>query len=445
MPESEDQLRNIAKTAFFSKVYESFVGEWLLQYIKPFLDPNQCGMKGLSTTHYLIKFLHFVHSTLDMKKPHAVLAAYIDLSKAYNRVDHSLVIQNLYDMHTPAWLLRIIYSYLQNRAMVLTYKGVSSEKKPLPGGTPQGAYLGGLIFMIKFNGAFLRPSVPRPIVEPVSKSQFMSVKFVDDGSVARTVNLSASLVQEQVKRPRPLQFRERNEQFLPDAQNPLAWELKEFERFSEENKMKVNQEKTTTMLFNTSRKWDFPVELSFEDGSQLQCVKEIKLVGVYVTEDLKWQRNTDYICSKARRKLWLLRRMKELNLSTMQLLDVYGKEVRSILEMAVPVWHGALTQKQNKAIERVQKVAFKIILNHSYKSYNNALKTLDQETLYQRRVNICKKFASKNIKSEFSLFEKHPHHPNTRSKPKIAKEFKCNTTRYSKSSLPFLSKLLNTM
>ena len=96
-------------------------------------------------------------------------------------------------------------------------------------------------------------------------------------------------------------------------------------------------------------------------------------------------------------------------------------------------------------IERVQKVAFKIILNHSYKSYNNALKTLDQETLYQRRVNICKKFASKNIKSEFSLFEKHPHHPNTRSKPKIAKEFKCNTTRYSKSSLPFLSKLLNTM
>ena len=199
------------------------------------------------------------------------------------------------------------------------------------------------------------------------------------------------------------------------------------------------------MLFNTSRKWDFPVELSFEDGSQLQCVKEIKLVGVYVTEDLKWQRNTDYICSKARRKLWLLRRMKELNLSTMQLLDVYGKKVRSILEMAVPVWHGALTQKQNKAIESVQKVAFKIILNHSYKSYNNALKTLDQETLYQRRVNICKKFASKNIKTELSLFEKHPHHPNTRSKPKIAKEFKCNTTRYSKSSLPFLSKLLNTM
>ena len=69
----------------------------------------------------------------------------------------------------------------------------------------------------------------------------------------------------------------------------------------------------------------------------------------------------------------------------MQLLDVYGKDVRSNLEMTVPVWHGELTHKQNKAIERVQKLAFEIILNHSYKSYNNALKTLDQETPYQSR------------------------------------------------------------
>ena len=79
-PETQDNLRNIAKTPFFSKVLESFVAEWLLSYIKPYLDPNQCGMKGLSTTHYLIRFLHFIHSSLDKKKPHAVLAAYVDLS-----------------------------------------------------------------------------------------------------------------------------------------------------------------------------------------------------------------------------------------------------------------------------------------------------------------------------------------------------------------------------
>ena len=54
-PESEDQLRNLAKTPFFSKVYESFVGGWLLQFIQPYLDPGQCGIKGSSITHYLIK------------------------------------------------------------------------------------------------------------------------------------------------------------------------------------------------------------------------------------------------------------------------------------------------------------------------------------------------------------------------------------------------------
>ena len=141
-PESEDDLRNIAKTPFLSKVYESIVGNWLIPIIQPFLDPGQCGLKGSSITHYLIKLLHFVHSTLDLKEPHAVLVALVDISKAFNRIDHSLVIQDLYDMHIPAWLLRIIASYLSGRSMFLSYNGCKSSVKMLPGGGPQGAFLG---------------------------------------------------------------------------------------------------------------------------------------------------------------------------------------------------------------------------------------------------------------------------------------------------------------
>ena len=103
-PETEDDLRNIAKTPFLSKVYESFVGEWLMKYIEQFLDPGQCGLKGKSINHYLIKLIHFIHANLDLKKPHVVLAALIDLSKAFNRVDHALLIQDLFNMHTPSWL-----------------------------------------------------------------------------------------------------------------------------------------------------------------------------------------------------------------------------------------------------------------------------------------------------------------------------------------------------
>ena len=108
LPNSEDEVRNIAKTPFLSKVYKSFVAQWLLHYIKPFLDPDQCGLKGTSNGHYLTKLLHFVHKTLDLRKPHAMLDAAVDLSKAYDRVDHSLVIIDLFDMLTPPWLLKIV-------------------------------------------------------------------------------------------------------------------------------------------------------------------------------------------------------------------------------------------------------------------------------------------------------------------------------------------------
>ena len=199
-----------------SKVYESFIAGWLLPIIQPFLDPGQCGgLKGLSVTHYLIKLLEFVHSTWDKRQPHAVLAACVDLSKAFNRVDHSLVIQDLHDMHTPPWLLKIIISYLSNRSMILSYNGESSSRKMLPGGGPQGANLGGIIFIVKYNGVFLRPPVPRNIIGPVTKSKSKTVKFVDDGSVAVSVDLKTNLIKDPVERPRPLNFHERTSQVLP--------------------------------------------------------------------------------------------------------------------------------------------------------------------------------------------------------------------------------------
>ena len=80
-----------------------------------------------------------------------------------------------------------------------------------------------------------------------------------------------------------------------------------------------------------------------------------------VTQDLRWQRNTEYICGKARAKLWIIRRLLEFNLDIKTLFDVYCKEIRSILEMAVPVWHSGLTKKQSMEIERIQKLAFRLI------------------------------------------------------------------------------------
>ena len=443
-PSNENDLRNIAKTPFLSKLYESYVCGWLLPIIKPYMDPGQCGLRGSSITHYLIRLLHFIHSTLDRKKPHSELTACVDISKAFNRVDHLLVIEDLYDMHTPTWLLKIIFSYLKTRSMVLTYNNTKSSLKYLPGGGPQGAFLGGLIFLMKYNGAFLRPPIPRPIRGPVLKSKAQTVKYVDDGAIAVSIDLKQCLQADTSMRQQPSNYHERTGHVLPAVNNLLQYYIHDTEKFTAENKMVINKQKTKVLNFIKSKKFDFPPELSFADGTEIECISKTKLVGVILSENLSWHENTLYICQKARQKLWILRRMVKLNLNQEILFNVYIKEVRSMLELAVPVWHPSLTKKQSLDIERIQKISFKLILGENYDNYNQACKTLNTQTLEERRIKLCLKFATKNANSDNSLFIKYTPNKNTRQKTNLVREYKCRTRRFQKSSLPYLATLLNT-
>ena len=349
---------------------------------------------------------------MDLKSPHAVLAACIDLSKAFNRVDHLIIIEDLYNMNTPSWLLKIIISYLSNRSMQLTYRGEVSSLKQLPAGCPQGAYLGVLIFIIKFNGAFLRPSIPRPLA--LKEVSSIAVKYIDDGSVAVSVDLSQTLIPDPVCRPRPLAYNERTCHVLPQEKNLLQYFVRDAEKFAAKNNMIINKKKTQALLFSTSRKFAFPPEIEFEDGTNLEMISETKLLGVIISNDLKWHKNTSYLCVKARRKLWILKKLLLLDLSVMELYDVYTKEVRSILEYAVPVWHSGITKRQSNQIESVQKLAFRIMLKGSYTSYSAACAFFGTESLERRRQAMCLKFTMKNLNSSNSLFAPYVQHPGLR-------------------------------
>ena len=81
--------------------------------------------------------------------------------------------------------------------------------------------------------------------------------------------------------------------------------------------------------------------------------------------------------------------MKNLELGIYQLFDVYSKEIRSILEMAVPVWHSSITNQQRKDIESIQKVAFRIILGNKYQDCKSACVRFNTETLHNRRIKLC--------------------------------------------------------
>ena len=169
-------------------------------------------------------------------------------------------------MHTPAWLLNIVVSYLSDRSMVMTFNNSVSSRKLLPGGGPQGAYMGGLIFMIKYNGAFLRPPIPRPINGPVIKSKAKKVKYVDDGTVAVSLDLKQCLIPDSQQRAKPLAYHERTQHTLPPQNNLLQYYIEDTENFASQNKMVLNKNKTRVISFNKSRKWDFPPELKFTDG-----------------------------------------------------------------------------------------------------------------------------------------------------------------------------------
>ena len=79
-----------------------------------------------------------------------------------------------------------------------------------------------------------------------------------------------------------------------------------------------------------------------------------------------------------------------------QLIDVYYKQVRIIMEFATPVWSGGLTYQESEQIERVQKSFCAIILGPNYHSYNEALSKLKMVRLSERRVILTKNFAIKS-------------------------------------------------
>ena len=151
-PESEDDLRPISLTSFFSKVTEQFIVMWLLEFIEDKIDFRQYGRsKGNSITHYIIEFINFILSCQDSIDQTAILACMVDCSKAFNRQDHNLLIVKLCDMGVPGWLLRIVIGFLKDREMYVRYKGKHSSTKSLPGGGPQGTLLGLLLFIVLIN------------------------------------------------------------------------------------------------------------------------------------------------------------------------------------------------------------------------------------------------------------------------------------------------------
>ena len=280
---------------------------------------------------------------------------------------------------------------------------------------------------------------------PINKKH---LKYVDDLSLLTSIDLKTKL-ELNTNPTRPLNYHDRTGHILPKENCEISKQLVKLESFVNQHEMVINAEKSKVMLFNTSKKWDFTPYVSLGNSfNTLEVVDSIKLLGIIISSDMKWHKNTNYLCEKAFGRLWILRNLKKLGASTPELVDIYTKQCRAIVELAVPVWTAGLTSDDIDALERVQKTTCAIILGRNYRGYEDALKSLKLKSLESRREELCLKFAKKAAKSQkfdHWFVEAERTGILTRSKRVFNgyKPLRFRTERFRNSPLPFLTSLLN--
>ncbi len=147
-----DNYRPISKLCILSKILETLVNKQLTQYLNDYniLSSNQSGFcKGHSTTTATLKVLNDIVESLDNKQ-HCV-CLFIDLSKAFDTVDHNILLDRLRWVGLSEHVMLWFTAYLKGRNQCVQVEGVRSDLLEVVKGVPQGSVLGPLLFSIYIN------------------------------------------------------------------------------------------------------------------------------------------------------------------------------------------------------------------------------------------------------------------------------------------------------
>ena len=363
----------------------------------------------------------------------AILATLVDWKQAFPRQCPTLGVQSFIKNGVRPALIPLLINYFQGRRMKVKWQGEESSERKLKGGGPQGSTFGLWEYLSQSNSN----------ADCVSESD--RFKFVDDLSFLELIYLlQVGLASYNIKQHIPSNIPVHN-QVIPATKIKSQEHLRMIDEWTDKQKMKLNIRKTKNMIFNFSKKYKFTTQLSVK-GENIEIIKEAKLLGTYITDDLKWNRNTSEIVKKAYRRMQLLNRAASFTTSTNDLKHIYLTFVRSILEQSAVVWHSGLSGKNRKDLERVQKTGLKIILGNNFTTYKSGLEMLNLDTLDERRRKICLKFAqnclkNEKVKSMFPLnFSKHKMKLRKTNKFEVSKQ---RTRRYEKSAIPYMQELLN--
>ena len=345
-----ENYRPISILSSLSKVLERLVYNRIIAFLENhnILSTCQYGFrKKYSTYMPLIHLLDKIHTALD--NGDCVLGLFLDLSKAFDTVNHNILLQKIYRYGLRGHIYNWIQNYLSNRVQFVDFDGINSCTRSIVCGVPQGSILGPLLFLIYINDL------------PLQSNLLNTVMFADDSN---------------------LFLQGPNVEHIERIFNS---ELKKIVHWFNVNKLSLNVGKTHCMLFNRRR--NLPSNPSIViNNVEIDFVLETKFLGVILRNNLSWDSHINHICNKISKSTGILKKVK-FKICKKTLLSLYNSFIFPYLHYCNIIW-GNAPQYQLSKILKVQKRAVRIILNKGYRDHSRPLfdelnvLTIDEISIY---------------------------------------------------------------
>lgn len=253
-------------------------------------------MRGKSTCTNLIEYTTYIAEALDSGSE--VHAIYTDFSKAFDSVDHLILINKLSKCGIQGTLLKWFISYLSRRKLIVNFGGSKSEPFYPSTGVPQGSVLGPILFAILIN-------------DLCDDLKCNILLFADDAKLFRIIN-------------------------SPKDSEDLQHDLNNIAKWCDKNKLKLNIAKCNFIVF--SNRHEKTTVNYFINNTELTEVDTIGDLGVTFDNRLRFDMHIENIIKKANKMIGFVLRISSdfTNLECINLL--YNTLVRSKLEYCTAVW-----------------------------------------------------------------------------------------------------------
>ena len=341
--------RPISILPTISKVFERSAVDQLVNFLETILSASQHAYrKGHSTTTCLAEVTNKIYESLD--KNLIVGMVSMDLSKAFDSICHTHLLQKLSDMGLHENAVFWIKSYLHLRKQKTSFKDVVSEESTVTSGVPQGSILGPILFLCFTNN--LTNSFPEAKV----------VSYADDSQFIVTGRK------------------------MEDIKYKLEKIIEKAERWYKSNSLMSNPTKTEVIIFTPTRQNNLPEITCYENGKtfNLEARKELKILGIYIDCNMTWNTHTQKLRNKT---IGIVRHLHRVNklLPMKSKLKLYDSLVASHLNYGDVIWSGC-NQANKQKLQNVQNFALKSILGKKKSdSATQALETLKYLNLEEKR------------------------------------------------------------